>query len=78
NIPASWSKSGNLEIVINGGLSEQGQVETAAHEIYGHRAAAMKNIDPNHNITPGIGEANVELRNWIVDRVTEALSNYKN
>ena len=53
-----------------------GYAETKAHELYGH-AGAPSGISPNHQIDASGGEQNTALKNWIISRVNEAISNFK-
>ncbi len=78
--PKKESKSGNIEVLVNGNLSKQGQAEVAAHELFGHgKVEVIEKGNGSHDIDSGTRtDKNKYLKETIKKSVNEAIKNFKN
>jgi len=75
------SPDGNVRIVINSGLSVEGQAQNFAHEAYGHGYLYSKGQEHRHQVksTPeGFRETNTNLRDAITRAIKETIDNILN
>lgn len=69
-----------VRIIVNKGLSEEGQAEIFAHEGYGHAYLYSKGQDSRHrvkNVDGKFKETNEQLKKQIIERIDETEKNFK-
>jgi len=72
------SPDNSIKIVINSGLSEDGQAQITAHEAYGHAFLYSKGVEHRHqakSTTEGFKETNKALAEQIVRAISETIKN---
>ena len=82
NAPEKYnSPDDNVRIIVNSGLSVEGQAQNFAHEAYGHGYLYSKGQEHRHQVksTPeGFKETNTTLRETITRAIKETINNMQN